>query len=279
MINCPNCNTELPPEARFCWNCGAPQVSASFVEQEEATITFDDTLEKEIVDRFFKLLQIGVEQEQDASMDKLYAERVYASGFREILHRRVTQLVESFHADYPAGKMPTQRFEQEVEAVLMPILDYFFIQYCQDLNQIQLPEAILKYSEVSFSEIDFFQMVLDYLALEQEKEPFYTDFLKMPIEKLKNAGKMFLFPEKNERILLICDLSLLGSCKEGFALTEAALYWKAYLQKPKIVAFQQLQSIKREKDWLLINGEFFSANASINVKLLKLLKKIKALSQ
>ncbi|MEN0003779.1 MAG: hypothetical protein AAF798_06535, partial [Bacteroidota bacterium] len=67
--------------------------------------------------------------------------------------------------------------------------------------------------------------------------------------------------------------------KEGFALTEAALYWKAYLQKPKIVAFQQLQSIKREKDWLLINWEFFSANASINVKLLKLLKKINAHSQ
>ena len=101
-----------------------------------------------------------------------------------------------------------------------------------------------------------------------------TALFGVPIDKLKNAGKFFLFPERDERILLICDQSLLGSCKEGFALTERGLYWKAQLQTARKVAYTALESVRREKDWLLINGDFFHANPSLDLKMMKLLKKL-----
>lgn len=275
MQQCSNCQTELPEGARFCFHCGAPQAAPSMEWEVGNYITLSDDLEQQLVNRFFEQLQQMVVEEQQADRSKLYAERVYASGFREMLHRRIEQLSEQLIAKSEDGKMLESTYEQAVKEVLEPMLDYFFIEYCKDLNSHPIPEAILQYQGKKLSEIDLFQFVLDYLDFANEKETVYTDFLKMPIEKLRNAGKMFLFPEKNERILLICDQSLLGSCKEGFALTEAAIYWKAYLQKPKVVHFKNLDAIVRDKEWLLINGSFFSVNPSFNVKMMKLLKKLK----
>lgn len=42
-------------------------------------------------------------------------------------------------------------------------------------------------------------MILDFLQLGEEGEEFYTDFLRMPLDKLKQAGKSFLFPAKDEK--------------------------------------------------------------------------------
>ena len=118
-------------------------------------------------------------------------------------------------------------------------------------------------------------MIPDYLALDLEGEKVYTDFLKMPLDKLKNASKSFLFPEKDEKILFICDQSILGSCKEGFAMTEKALYWKAHLEKARAVDYRLLDEIKRTKEWISINGDFFNVSPSINLKMMKLLKKLR----
>ena len=96
----------------------------------------------------------------------------------------------------------------------------------------------------------------------------------MPVEKVKNAGKFFLFPEIEERILFICDQSAFGSCKEGFAMTDKALYWKAYLEKAKVVHYDNIRILEKAKNWITINGFFFNVNQGINVKLLKLLRKI-----
>ncbi|NUO03787.1 MAG: hypothetical protein HUU01_24500, partial [Saprospiraceae bacterium] len=77
-----------------------------------------------------------------------------------------------------------------------------------------------------------------------------------------------------ERIFFICDLSLLGNCKEGFALTEKALYWKSPLEKPRREALDQLFNLHRKENWITINDHFFNANPSLNIKLLKLLRGI-----
>ncbi|MCB0641187.1 MAG: hypothetical protein KDC44_06085, partial [Phaeodactylibacter sp.] len=123
--------------------------------------------------------------------------------------------------------------------------------------------------------VDLFQMCMDYLAFEQEpEESVFFNFLQMPVEKLRNAGKSFFFPEKDERIYFLCDQSLLGSLKEGYAMTEKAIYWKAPFEKPRKVLYSNLHNVVREKDWIRINDLFFNATLTLNVRMMKLLKKI-----
>ena len=70
------------------------------------------------------------------------------------------------------------------------------------------------------------------------------------------------------------DLPLKGNCKEGVAMTDQGIYWKMPFDKPQTTRYQDLQAVHREKDWLMINGKFFTANARLNLKLCKLLKKL-----
>jgi len=164
---------------------------------------------------------------------------------------------------------------QQVTQMLEDQLDHFIITHCADLNKVKLPESILKYQRKSWKEINLFQMVNDYLDFENEREKPYTDFLNMPVEKLKNAGKHFLFPARKEKILFIVDTSLLQNAKEGFAMTEHALYWKFPLQKARLVNYERLETLKRVENWITINGKYFHVSTSIDLKMLKLLKRIR----
>ncbi|MEL7020874.1 MAG: hypothetical protein AAGK47_04660, partial [Bacteroidota bacterium] len=157
------------------------------------------------------------------------------------------------------------------------LLDYFIIYYGQSLNTFPLPEAILKYQYAQLGQVDLLQMVLDYLDFSRESETVYTDLLSIPLDKLRNAGQSFLFPAPDERILFICDQTLFGSFKLGFAMTENALYWKAQFQKAYAIQYQNLLTIERQQDWLHINGQFFNVNPAINLKMMRLLKKLKLL--
>ena len=94
------------------------------------------------------------------------------------------------------------------------------------------------------------------------------------MELLKTASQSFLFPDKKETILLICDQSILGTCREGFALTEKGLYWKAHRAPAAKVHYDSLQTIKREKDWMKINGHFFNVNPRFNIKMARFLSAV-----
>ena len=72
--------------------------------------------------------------------------------------------------------------------------------------------------------------------------------------------------------MLIADQTIFGSCKEGFSLTEKGIYWKAHFEKANKVFFQEITSIKKEKDWITINGHFFNVSPSMNIKMMKLLR-------
>ena len=154
-------------------------------------------------------------------------------------------------------------------------MDYFFIKYCKDINEVPIPEAGLQYEGAEYSQTNLYQMVVDYLVLEEEDVVAYTDFLKMPLVKLQNAGRYYLFPDKNEKILVICDQTVFGSCKEGFALTEAALYWKAHFKPAQKVLYKDLKELENKGDHLLLNDHFFNAGKSLNVKMLYLLNRLK----
>lgn len=260
MKHCHHCGTVLPEAAKFCHNCGKPQIPQS--NEDSTVFEKDGSTEKEFINLFFQMLRQRVEETFSSDQFQAYSEMVYQSGFRDTLYRRAAQ-----YAEKPEDPTP----------ILLDLLDFFIIHFCKKLNHVYFPEAILKYQNLKPDQIDLFKMALDYLDFANESETFYTDFLTMPLEKLRNAGKFFLFPEKEERILLICDQSFFGSCKEGFALTEKAIYWKAYLQTARKVAFKELKEIKREKEWITINGHFFNVSLPINLKLLMLLRKLSSL--
>ena len=272
MQKCPNCHTELSNLALFCHECGA---ILSF-EEKTPDQPKAEALEQQILGQFFVALKKRVEEEWHSDKYQLYSERLYDSGFREIVHRRALELSEGFSDNASQQDVPVE-LEMQISVIFEELLDFFFIHYCKDINDVYLPEAILKYQQIDPAELNLFQMVFDYLNLDHEDEDYYTDFLQMPMKKLTNAGKFFLFPGKKEKILIIFDQSFFGSLKEGFALTEKAIYWKAYLQTARKVTFTELQKIQKEKEWITINGHFFNVNRSINLKMMKLLKKLMSL--
>lgn len=277
MKKCQECGTDLPIAAKFCFNCGAPQ--QDLAGQEQVVFEPGTDLTQRIIDQFFPALRTRLKEEMTGGDYARYAERVYESGFRDLLHRRAGGIAAKIEQSHAEGLIDQQAIDYWIEKFNSELLDYFLIQHCQDLNPLPIPEAILRYQDATWPGLDLFQMALDYLDFAREKEVVYTDFLVMPMEKLRNASKFFLFPAPNEKILLICDQSLFGSCKEGFALTEHALYWKAHLEKPQQVAYNRIQHVERTKDWLMINNAFFNVNPGFNLKMMKFLKKLKQLQQ
>ena len=151
------------------------------------------------------------------------------------------------------------------------------VKYCQDINEVNIPDEALKYEGQKKGELDLQKMVVDFLDLNSEDLKIYTDFIKMPLRKLQNASRTFLFPAKDEKVLLIADQTVFGTCREGFALTEDALYWKSHFKEAQKVFYHQIDSIKKEKDWLLINDLFFNVNAKVNGKMIFLLNRLKTI--
>ena len=144
----------------------------------------------------------------------------------------------------------SQIFEDEstlLNTAFTDLTDYFVIHYCPDLNDIPLPEEILKYQNISPEKTDLSELVTDYLDFKNENERAHFDFVKMPLQRMRNASKSFLFPEKGEKIFFICDQTLLGNGKEGFAMTEKALYWKMPFENPERVYYRNLKLIVPEK--------------------------------
>lgn len=231
-------------------------------------------IEEEIFQKFATAFENQIKTEQNAAQYNAYVDRFEESDFKLSFEFRVKQLAEEVQ------KIRQDQSILKDEASLLnqaftELIDYFIIRYCDDLNQIKLSEKILQYQNIAPENIDLSTLILDYLNFEEEDERVDFDFIKMPIKRLQNASKSFLFPEKGEKIFFICDQSILGSGKEGFAMTEKAIYWKMQFETAERVYYKNLQSIEPQKDWININEMFFNANPSLNIKLMKLLKKLK----
>jgi hypothetical protein len=273
MKNCHVCRTALPDNARFCYNCGAPQTAATATPVRR--LNYQGNLTQQIEEQFFLAFRQRIEEEHSPNQVQQYSEKMYQSGFQEVVQRRAEQLAAQIQAMTPEEKLDDTAINARLENTFEDLLDYFIIHFCKDLNTIKLPEAILSYQGLRWEDINLFQMVMHYLDFASESETVYTDFFAMPMDKLKNASQSFLFADSQERIFFICDQSILGSLREGFAITDRGIYWKAHLEKARAVLFSNLQTIERKKDWITINGAFFNVNQSFNLKLLKLLKKIR----
>lgn len=278
---CPSCQGQSPLASVFCHHCGFHfdgKQRAQHTYEAAYPLTFEaDTMTTQVKSLFFKALRKRVTEEHDASRYSDYVERFYQSKFREIYDVRAEQIGEEAFLQWERfGREALPDIDRRIEEAFEGLLDYFIIQYCPDLNGMILPGAILKYERAQAGKTDLWAMFRDFLDFEKEQEVFYFDFVSMPEALLKNACKSFLNADRKEKVMFICDLSLKGSCKEGFALTDKGIYWRAPFDKPRIVLYRDLHEIKKDRDWITVNGYFFTANPSLNLKLFKLLKKLKS---
>lgn len=278
---CPACAHRGPLTSVFCHHCGFHFEGKNAREDSKYIpvfpLDFDHiTLTEQVKTLFFKSLRQRVESEHDPKKYADYVERFYQSKFREIYGLRAEQIAEDVLTQWERfGSEALMEIDKRLGMAFEGLLDFFIIQYCPDLNGLLLPSAILKYEKAIPGKTDLWQMIQDFLDFEHEQEVFYFDFITMKPELLANACKSFLFAERHERVFFICDLSLKSNCKEGFALTSAGLYWRAPFDRPRRVLYNEIGVVQKEKDWLTINGHFFTANPSLNLKLCKLLKKLR----
>lgn len=277
---CPACQDQSPLASVFCHHCGFHfEGKQSSRKNYQPHYVFDfqaEDLTEQVKALFFRNLRKRVEEEHDIKRYSDYVERFYDSRFREIYSVRSEQIGQDIAKKWDQfGSEGLADIDRMVDQSFDGLLDYFIIQYCPDLNGIILPAAILKYEKASPGKTDLSAMIRDFLDFEREEEVFYFNFITMNKESLANACKQYLFAERKEKVYFICDLSLKGNCKEGFAMTDRGIYWRAPFDKPRVVYYSDLREVRKEKDWLTLNGHFFTANPALNLKICKLLKKLK----
>lgn len=308
MNHCPNCAAELIPGSKFCHRCGdkvvektkqcpachEPNPLASVFchhcgfhfegkqrsdrhYQPRYALEFNAaTITEQIKALFFRGLKGRVEEEHDPARYSDYVERFYQSKFREVYAIRAKQIAEDTMKRWERfGTEGLKEIDQCIDNAFEGLLDYFIIQFCPDLNGVLLPDAILRYEHAQAGKTDLWRMIQDFLDFDHEEELFYFNFVAMPEEYVANACKQFLTAGRREKVYFICDLSLKGNCKEGFAMTDRGIYWRAPFDKARQVSYADLREVVKGKDWLTINGHFFNANPSLNLKLTKLLKKLR----
>ena len=283
MVKCENCGSSNPGDIKICLTCGL-DLKKGLEKNNSLSILFDfakpDEIENQIRDYFFKTLRFQVESELDPKGYRNYFDHYHSSDFYKKVDLRLPQITEevlSIHAEN--GSSNLTQIENLVDRTLHSFLDYFIIVFCEPLHKMKLPEAILRYENVRKVSLDLKQMIFDFLDFDNEKDKIYTDFLKMPLVKLNNAKDVFLPIEEEESIIFICDQTVFGSCKEGYAMTDKALYWKPHFNDPGKVRFTEIKSINHEGEWITINDQFFNVNKTLNYKMTKLLQKIQSLNK
>ena len=234
------------------------------------------TLTRQIRAHFFDELQKVVEAELDHRGYRKYFDHFYKCGLYKKFDVRTEQLAEEV---YGIHCRQNGREQEEIDGLLQhsfqSFIDYYLIVYAEPIHQLQLPQAILRYQDAEWGSVDQRQMILDFLDFANEPDKVYTDFFRIPERKVRNASQSFLFPQADEKVFFICDQTVFGSCKEGFAMTDRGLYWKSHFNPAQQVQYADLENIRRESEWLRINDQFFNVSKSINVKMLKLLKRIR----
>ncbi len=281
---CPACSHLGPLTSVFCHYCGYHYEGKNTFHKKFVPIfplDFEtDTLTDQVKSLFFKRLRQRIEAEHNIVRYPDYVERFYQSRFRDIYGLRAGQIAVDVRTQWDRfGSEALEEIDQRLRIAFEGLLDFFIIQYCPDLNGVLLPSAILKYEKAIPGKTDLWEMIQDFLDFEHESEVFYFDFITMKPELLANACKNFLLAERQERVYFISDLSLKSNCNEGFAMTNKGIYWRSPFDRPKRVYYHEIEHVVKEKEWLTINGHFFTANPSLNLKLCKLLKKLRGWRQ
>ncbi len=173
------------------------------------------------------------------------------------------------------GHAPATAAQRRLRNTLADLTEYFVVETAGDLSGGVLPQRLLRHQSIDWDTADIFKVVMDYLDFDRESERVYTDFVTMPSRALRNATKSFLQAKKDERIYFICDQSLISQAKNGFAVTDAGLYWKNVLQPAGVVTFTTLERVHLAQGHLQLDGQFFNAGSRLNLKMAVLLDKLR----
>ncbi|MCP9237545.1 GNAT family N-acetyltransferase [Lewinella sp. JB7] len=161
--------------------------------------------------------------------------------------------------------------------VLADLTEYFMVETGAGLHDNLFPQRLLRYQGRDWREIDLFRLVMAYLDLDIDAESVYTDFVAMPARILKNATASYLRAGRDERVFFIFDQSLFGNGKQGFALTDSALYWKNVLQPPGAATYTTVRRVDVHGDHLMIDGQYFDAGRRLNLRVALLLDKLRGM--
>lgn len=334
--DCPDCETELPLAARFCFSCGYPQP-----EEEEKTLVGakapdEDFLVLEELPSEVSVGSMGTE-EIDAKSNPIiekpgpgskpggnnnagagsanstprkasgaistrkYTMAELKQSFREHFQERVIAYFgEPKLKKYYAALEDSNTFQQlrdgsltnllswinggertyagvarRINDTMADLTEYFIVEVAGEISGNVLPQRLLRHQSVNWETVNLFKLVMDFLDFPSESERVYTDFVAMPARALRNATNSFLRAGKDERIFFICDQSLISQAKNGFALTDAGVYWKNVLQPSGSALFFTMQNVSISQGHLDIDGQFFNAGARLNLKMAVLLDKLR----
>ena len=262
-LTCWNCNSILPHQAIYCPDCGAKQFSD---EKRSAT-------KRHHLDQLFKkYLTDFILQYFGQLRTKSYLQQFeQALEFQRLKDQQIEALLQQLNA-------PVHLHQRLINQNFNSLVHNFIVEHCPVFYDIRLSRSVLNYLWEDGQSVDLLSMALDFLDFAHEPTlEVYNDLNQMPSKALKNTFKHYLFPEASERVLLICDDSLLRNGKSGFAITDRALYWRASMSKAKVVYYEKIGPHEINENWAMINGHFFNIKLSLNVKLLLYLRMVQQL--
>jgi hypothetical protein len=283
LVACNSCTKLNPSSASICYGCAVPLNAIVVVDNAHQSASKFDYIDRarfevQIMNLFFEdLKKITHWQKADAGLDFLQA--FHFSEFKTTVQRRTQQLAESFQEIFFAadGTPSTVLQEQALENAVYHLALQFCISQGTALSDLEIPNRVLLHEKAHILSLNRGNMLEDFFYLEAEKpdmqKRFYTDFVKMPEEKLKNALKNYLYAAKGEKIWLVSDQSIWGSAEQGFAISEFGIYWKNRFRKPEKVYFHQLARLEMNGDYLSINNRYFNVTPQLNLKILLFLEK------
>ena len=174
-----------------------------------------------------------------------------------------------------AGPPPAAAAARRRGSVIADLIEYFIVETAATVHEKYFPQRLLRYQGVDWTRVDLFRLVMDYLDFDDVDDIVYTDFVSTPPKVLKNAAANFLHATRDERVLFICDQSLFGNGKTGFALTDAALYWKNVLQPAGVVTYTTVRTVEVAPGHLQLDGQYFDAGRRLNLRVALLLDKLR----
>jgi hypothetical protein len=76
----------------------------------------------------------------------------------------------------------------------------------------------------------------------------------LPKEKLSNAMNSYIFLDDDEQIICLYDSTLFGSASDGVCFSTKGIYWKGLWEDSDYLCYCDIETIKKGKDCLYING-------------------------
>ena len=280
---CPNCGDTVPETARFCPNCGH-RLEEEILELHDVTPTPPAEAQAEAPPPTLLVadLRAAFEDHLGERLTAYFgADRLpdYLAVYRKDgTFRQIRDVSLRSLTDYLNRELVPSKGQRRRDDVLAGLVEYFVVETAVELHPGALPQRLLRYQSVDWTTVGLFKLVMDYLDLDRETETVYTDFITTPARVLRNATRSYLGAGRDERLLLICDQSLLGSGKQGFALTDSALYWKNVLQPAGTVTYTTLQKVEVHDGHLLLNSQYFDAGKRLNLRVAVLLDKLRRIN-